>query len=64
MEIVVSKIKLFILSFGKCKIFQTDNGLKFKNKELIVPLENEGIKFVLNLPRHPQTNGYLEALQK
>ena len=44
MEIVVSKIKLFILSFGKCKIFQTDNGLEFKNKELIVFLSNEGIK--------------------
>ena len=31
MELVVSKIKLFILIFGKCKIFQTENGLEFKN---------------------------------
>ena len=44
MKLVLSKIKLFILNFGKCKIFQTDNGIEFKNKELRFYLENENIK--------------------
>ena len=30
---VVSKIKVYIMNFGKCKIFQTDNGTEFKNAE-------------------------------
>ena len=44
LNLVVSKIKMFILNFGKCKIFQTDNGKELKNRELSIFLENEGIE--------------------
>ena len=45
---VVSKIKMYILNFGKCKIFQTDNGAEFKNAELKTFLDNEGIKLIFS----------------
>ena len=64
MKMVLSKIKLFILNFGKCKIFQTDNGTKFKNKELRLYLENENIKQIFSRVYHPQPNGSVEALDK
>ena len=50
MNLVVSKIKMFILNFGKCKIFQTDNGKELKNRELKTFLENEGIEQVFSRP--------------
>ena len=61
---VVSKIKMYIMNFGKCKIFQTDNGTEFKNAELKTFLENEGIKHVFSRPYHPQSNGAVEAVHK
>ena len=64
MSLVLSKIKLYILNFGKCKIFQTDNGTEFKNKELKLYLEKEDIKQVFSRPYHPQSNGAVEALHK
>ena len=64
MPLVVSKIKLFFLEYGKCKIFQTDNSLEFKNKELRIFLENEGIKLIFSRPRHPQKNGCVESIHK
>ena len=64
MSMVLSKIKLYILNFGKCKIFQTDNGTEFKNKELKLYLEKEDIKQVFSRPYHPQSNGAVEALHK
>lgn len=30
--------------FSKCKIFKTDNGKEFKNNEIKLYFENEGIK--------------------
>ena len=61
---VVSKIKMYILNFGKCKIFQTDNGAEFKNAELKTFLDNEGIKLIFSRPYHPQSNGAVEAVHK
>ena len=63
-EIVVSKIKSFININGKCKIFQSDNGLEFNNSILKLYLENEKIKYIRSAPYHPQTNGCVEALHK
>ena len=61
---VLSKIKLFILNNGKCKIFQSDNGTEFRNNELKVYFENEGITHVFSMPRHPQSNGCIESFHK
>ena len=49
METVLSKIKLFILNNGKCKILQSDNEKEFRNHELISYLGNEGIKVNFSL---------------
>ena len=64
MFLVISKIKLFIMNFGKCKIFQSDNGTEFKNLELKIFLENEDIKQVFSRVYHPQSNGVVEAIHK
>ena len=64
MMLVVSKIKLYIMNYGKCKILQTDNGKEFKNSELKTFLENEGIKQVFSRIYHPQSNGTVEAIHK
>ena len=52
------------MNFGKCKIFQTDNGTEFKNAELKTFLEKEGIKHIFSRPYHPQSNGAVEAVHK
>ena len=64
MKLVLSKIKLFILNFGKCKIFQTDNGKEFKNKELRLYLENENIKQIFSRVYHPQSIWAVEAFHQ
>ena len=64
MALVTSKIKLYIMNYGKCKIFQTDNGTEFKNAELKTFLANEGIKQVFSRVYHPQSNGAVEAVHK
>lgn len=64
MNSVVSKIKLFILNNGKCRIFQCDNGPEFHIHELQAFLENEEIKLIFLRPRHPQSNGSVEAFHK
>ena len=64
MELVISKIKYHILLYGKCKILQCDNGTEFKNRELKVFTENEGIELIFSRPRHPQTNGAIESIHK
>ena len=48
MILVASKIKLYIMNYGKCKIFQTDNEAEFKSSELKTFFENEGIKQVFS----------------
>ena len=52
------------MKFGKCKIFQTDNGTEFKNAELKTFLENEGIKQIFSRPYNPQSNGAVEVVDK
>ena len=52
------------MNYGKCKIFQTDNGTEFKNVELKTFLANEGIKQVFSRVYHPQSNGAIEAVHK
>ena len=52
------------MKFGKCKIFQTDNGTEFKNAELKTFLENEGIKQIFSRPYHSQSNGAVETVHK
>jgi len=61
MENIISKIKLFIFNNGPCKIFQSDKGTEFTNKELKVYLENQNIMQVFSRVRNPQTNGVVEA---
>ena len=63
-ELVVSKIKSFIRSNGKCEIFQTDNGKEFNNIILKTFLENNNIKYLRSSPYHPQSNGCCEAVHK
>jgi hypothetical protein len=52
------------MNYGKCKIFQTDNGTEFKNAELKTFLANEGIKQIFSRVYHPQSNGAVEAVHK
>ena len=64
---IISKIKLYIMNlmnFGKCVIFQTDNGTEFKNNELKIFFENEGIKHIFSRAYHPQSQGTVEAVHK
>ena len=62
--LVLSKIKLLFLQFGKCKLFQTDNGKEFKNNDMKIYFENEGVKHIFSRPRHPQSNGCVESIHK
>ena len=52
------------MNYGKCKIFQTDNGTEFKNSELKTFFENKEIKQVFSRVYHPQSNGAVEAVHK
>ena len=61
---ILSKIKLFILNFGKCNKFQTDNWTEFKNKELRLYIENKNIKQIFSRVYHSQSNGAVEALHQ
>lgn len=45
-------------------MFQCDNGTEFKNRELKIFLENEGIDLIFSRVRHPETNGCVEAIHK
>ena len=49
MELVISKIKYHILLYGKCKILECNNGTEFKNRELKVFTENEGIELIFSI---------------
>ena len=64
MALLTPKIKLYIMNYGKYKIFQTDNGTEFKNSELKTFLENEGIKQVLSRVYHPQSMELLKLFIK
>ena len=57
MDLVISKIKLFIVNNGKCKIIQSDNGKEFDNIQMKIFYENSNIKFIKSSPYHPETNG-------
>ena len=63
-DLVLSKIKNFMLVNGDCKIFQTDNGLEFNNHLLKIFLENKNILYLRSAPYHPQSNGCCEAVHK
>ena len=64
MTLVCSKIKYHLFNYGKCKLFQCNNGTEFKNRELKIFLWNEGIDLIFPRVRHPQTNGCVEAIQR
>ena len=55
-QLVLAKIKSFILMNGPCKIFQMDNGLEFNNFNLKIYLENLNIDYIGSAPYHPQSN--------
>lgn len=61
---VLINIKKYIISFGKPKIFQTDNGTEFINKEIKLYCENNNIKYINSSPYHPRTNGAIEIAHK
>ena len=64
MDLVISKIKLFIVNKGKCKIIQSDNGKEFDNVQMKIFCENSNIKLVKSFPYHPQTNGAVEVMHR
>ena len=49
---------------GSVKFFKLNNGTEFKNAELKIFLEKEGIKQVFSRVYHPQSNGAVEAVHK
>ena len=63
-EEILKKIEIFIESFGKPKILQTDNGKEFDNQYLKNYCEDNGIKLIHSSPYHPQTNGAVEVTHK
>ena len=54
MKLCISKIKLFMINNGFCKLLQTDNGKEFDNQELKVFCENNNIKYVKSSPIIPK----------
>jgi hypothetical protein len=64
MDLVISKIKLFIVNNGKCKIIQSDNGKEFDNIQMKIFCENSNIKFIKSSPYHPETNGTVEVIHR
>jgi hypothetical protein len=64
MDLVISKIKLFIVNKGKCKIIQSDNGKEFDNIQMKIFCENSNIKFIKSSPYHPETNGAVEVIHR
>lgn len=64
MNLVISKIKIFINNNGPCKIIQTDHGLEFDNKEMIIFWENNKIQYITSSIKHPQTNGALDIIHR
>ena len=64
MDLVISKIKLFIVNKGKCKIIQSDNGKEFDNIQMKIFCENSNIKFIKSSPYHPETNGTVEVIHR
>ena len=63
-QLVLSKIKSYIVMNGGSTYFQTDNGKEFKNLELKIFLENNNITYITSAPYHPQSNGCCEAIHK
>ena len=54
MKLCISKIKLFMINNGFCKLLQTDNDKEFDNPELKVFCENNNIKYVKSSPIIPK----------
>ena len=50
MDLVISKMKLFINYNGRNKILQSDNGREFDNSQMKKFYENLGIQFVKSSP--------------
>jgi len=61
---VLTYIDLFIQSFGKPVIFQSDNGLEFFNKDLLNYCINNDIKIIHGSPHYPQSQGACESCHK
>ena len=64
MALVISKIKLFIINNGLCKIIQSDIGKEFDNSEMIIFCENNIIKYVKSSPYHQETNSSVEIIHR
>lgn len=58
---VLSNLKIFIKKFGKLEIIQVDNGGEFSNKDLDNYCVNNDITLISGAPRHPQSQGAIEA---
>ena len=64
MDTVFLKIKQAFAQFMPPKILHTDNGAEFKNKLIKSYWEGKRINFVNGTPRHPQSQGAIEAFYK
>ena len=58
---VLDNFKIYLEKCGIPKNVQTDNGGEFVNKEFQKFYENKGITLIHGAPRHPQSQGAVEA---
>ena len=59
---IVEELELIFNQFGFPKIFHSDNGKEFKNKDVIQFCENNKIDCIRGRPYHPQSQGAVERL--
>ena len=57
-------IKQYVNYIGKPKIFQSDNGMEYKNTIINNYLTTNNINHIYSSPRHPQSNGVVEVVHK
>jgi len=57
---IAQHLTIVFMTFGRPKIFQSDNGREFKNENVINLLETYGVQMINSSPRHPQSQGMVE----
>ena len=53
-----------VFIYGEPEIFQIDNGIEIKNKDVKEYLEAKNIKFIHGWPYHPENQGAVKAFNK